>query len=267
MAAKHRTPVLALVMLLAVATAAADTVITAEEVIACSVESAYPDFVFLGLTRRQHKMLSTRDIYELRLSDSSRVAELTTQLPQVRVVLDSGQAVPPPATRNREMLRLRLDWARKARAEGLFWYPDVIDTLARGASPAQMAKRCEDMDVVLDVSGRYNETVAGLLHEVKREEEALRRIRSTAGTLCLSGALGAVLGGTIGAFALAAVAESQNSSGVEYAFMYGCLAGSVAGPGIGVALGAAQRRAGLARHRNRVNDLVRRVNHAVVTAP
>ncbi len=82
-----------LAVLLAATPAAADTVVTAEEVIPCSVESADASFLGLKLPQGGFRVMYTRDIYELRLSDSSRVAELATRLPQLRIILDSGQLV------------------------------------------------------------------------------------------------------------------------------------------------------------------------------
>jgi hypothetical protein len=90
-------------VLLAAATVAADVVITAEEVIPCSVVTCDTSFTRLTLPTGGSRMLNTRDALEIRLSDSSRVAELSTRLPQLRVVLDSGQPVPAPAIRTGEM--------------------------------------------------------------------------------------------------------------------------------------------------------------------
>ena len=97
MPAIRRKFVLGLAVLLAAATAAADTVITAKEVISCSVVSADTNFVRLKLPRGGIRMLNTRDIHEIRLSDSSRVAELAAQLPGLEVTPDSAQPAPPPS--------------------------------------------------------------------------------------------------------------------------------------------------------------------------
>jgi hypothetical protein len=273
MTAIRRKSVLGLAVLLTVATAVADTVITAREVISCSVESAYPDFVFLELTRQHHRMLSTRDVYEIRLSDSSRVAELAARLPQLKVTLDSRQPVPSPAVRAREREQLRLDRAREARAKGLPWDADVLDTLARGVSPNEMAVRYEDMNTALLKCGRSDDTVVELLREVTREKEALRRIwPRVAARYFVYGGCGGLLGLAIGALG-GGVAFSALGEGMDfhdYGLMFiggGCAAGGVLGLAAGVALGADARRGPLAVHRSRVNDLVRRVNRAIASLP
>jgi hypothetical protein len=207
------------------------------------------------------------------------------------VTLDSGQPIPPPAVRAehlrqrhvhdtrtedltehavvRESLQLRLDRAREARAKGLPWYGDVIDTLPRGASPAQMTTWCRNMEVVLRVSGRSDEAAAGLLNEVSHEEEAVRRIWPALGTTCLAGALGGALGPLIGIPVGYGVDPNKYSEcgwlGTNGSF-FGCLAGGVAGPVIGMGIGAWARVSLIARHRNRVNNLARRVNRAVVAS-
>jgi hypothetical protein len=196
MTATHRTLVLGLAVLLAAAMAVADTVITAEEVISCRwVESAGPDSIRFTPPGLRTGVLSTRDICEIRLSDSSRVAELAAQLPGVRVILDSGQPIPPPAVRAEQ---LRQERAHEARAEDLPEYAVVVETLAHNASPAKMAARCRDMDAVLRECGRGDDTVVELLREIDREEAALRRIWPEAGTYLLSGTCCGLLGMTAG---------------------------------------------------------------------
>ena len=104
MTAMRRLSVLVPAVLLAAATAAADVVITADEVIHCwDVRPAGSDSVCFMLPRLELRTLSTLDIYEIRLTGPGRVAALSSQLPQVRVVLDSGQPIPAPAARARQM--------------------------------------------------------------------------------------------------------------------------------------------------------------------
>ena len=289
MTAIRRVSAPGLALLLAAATAAADTVITIDEVVGCSVTSADADSVRIRLTRPSRRPRSTRDayeishaagrsrtiptadIYEIRLSNPSRFTELSTRLPQLRVILDSGQAIPPLAVRVREIC-LRLDGTGEVRAEGLFW---PVDTLARNSSPAEMGTRCRDMGARLRWCRRSDNPIVELLFEVNGEEKALRGVWPGAGTSCLSGALGWVLGVPTGAVIGFAVDPhmrtwySARGSG-EYpsaGLLWGCAAGCVGGPVIGAAIGAAHRRALLAGHRSRINDLVRRVNRAVGTAP
>jgi hypothetical protein len=264
----RRTLVLGLAVLLAAATAAADTVITADEIIACSVESADASFLSLKLPQEGLRILYTRDIFEVRLSDSSRVAGLAAQLPEVRVALDTGQPVPPREDRAREMLRLRLERTREARAKGLPGYPDVVDTLPLRTSPSEMAARCRDMDVVLCECGRSDRTVAGLQRETRSEQAALHRLGLMAVTTCLAGTLGGVPGGLIGiAIGVASTIPAQSGAEEGGGAMLGCGVGGAVGAAVGVTIDIVHNRGILARHRNLVNDLVRRVNRAVVTAP
>jgi predicted nucleic acid-binding protein len=275
--------VLGLAVMLAAATAAADTVITAKEVISCSVESADADAVRLKLTRprrralsrreayelgwRRRRILSTIDVCEIRLSDSSRVAELAAQLPRVKVTLDSGQYVPPSAVRAREMLRLEQDLAREARARGLPW----IDTLVLSSSPGEMASRCRYMTAMLRAGGRSDKTVAGLLREVRREEAALRRTWPQAaarsliyGTGC--GLLG--MGMTLGTlYYLAIQGEGHAEPSDAGCIVGGSAAGGALGLITGVALAVKSQKRLLARRRGHVNDLVRKVNRVFASPP
>jgi hypothetical protein len=268
----RRSFVLGLAVLLAAATAAADKVITAQEVISCRVVSASADSVRLTLTQGQSRTLPTWDVYEVRLSDTARVAELAVQLPRAKVILDSGQSVPPPEVRTREAMRLRLDLAREARAKGLPWHADVVDTLARRTTPDEMAARCRDMDAALRECGRSDRTIAELLREVSREQATLRRLWPRAGpALCLASGTG--LGGCTGVLIGEGIRPTVIDCGIGYGpggmdiggGPVGCLVGSVAGSLGGAAIGIGYRAVLIARHRNRVNDLVRSVNRAIAS--
>jgi hypothetical protein len=265
MTATSQKLVLVLAVMLQASTANADTVITTREVVSCRVESATADSVHLKLPRWRRRSLSTRDVYEIRLSDSSRVVELAAKLPQLRVSLDCGQPVPPQAVRIREMVRSRLDRIREARTEGLPWCADVVDTLPREATPAQMEAWCHDMDFALRECGQSDGTAATLLRDVSQEEESVRRIWPGVRTCCLSGTLGGVGGGPIGL-----MVESRADS--PYAVIpcgagIGLAVGCVAGPAISMIIGTAWRNTLVARHRNRVNDLVRRTNRVFAFLP
>jgi len=236
--------VLGLAVLLAAATAAADTVIIADEVIFCRVVSADTNFVRLELPEGGIKMLYTRDVSEIRLTDSSRVAELVTQLPQARITLAPARQI------------------------------GALDTLSRNASPTEMAARCRDMDAVLRECGRSDNTVFDLLREVDREQEALRGIWPRLGlVLCLASGTG--LGGGIGAFIGEAIRPTVINCGMGYGPGYvhigggpvGCLVGSVVGTLGGAAIGISNRAVLVARHRGRVNDLIRKVNRAIASQP
>ena len=203
------TLMLGLALLLMVAPTAADTVITAEEVISCSV-------------------LST-DV------DAARATEPGALFPGVSVASYTG----------------------------------VLDTLARNASPAEMAARCRDMYAVLRDCGRSDDTVVELLREVGREEQALRRIRPH-WAKCLGSGLGCgLLGMVAGSYLVAAAVDGdvmEHSTGIGVGAA-GCAAGGALGLITGVALSAASQKRLLADHRSHVNDLVRRVNRAVASSP
>src|SRR5512138_459463 len=96
-----RRPVFAfgLAALLAAVPAAADTVVTATEVIPCSVQSADSNYVRMKLPSGGIRVLYTRDVYEVRLADSVGLAVLAARLTDI-VRFDSGQAVPAPAERS-----------------------------------------------------------------------------------------------------------------------------------------------------------------------
>lgn len=240
----HRTFVLGLALLLAAATAAADTVITANEVISCSVVSADTNFVRLKFPQGGIRMLNTRDVREIRLADSSRVAELAVRLPGLRTTLDATRPAPPPSVPASNLLR---------RA-------GMIDTLARNASPAVMAARCRDMYAALRACGRSNDTLRDLFIEVSREQEALRRIWPQV-ELTYSlyvptvGLLSWLTGGLV-----SCVIDPCGSNPVGP--IVGCVAGSLGG----AAIGAWQSSILVARHRDRVSDLIRWVNRAVAPA-
>jgi hypothetical protein len=255
-----RTFVLGMVVLLAATPAAADTVVTAKEVISCSVVSADTNFVRLKLPQGGIRMLNTRDVHEIRLSDSSRVAELAAHLPELAVTPDSAQPAPPPSVPAGSRPR----------------YAGVVDTLAPNASPVQMVARCGEMEAVLRESGRSDRTVVGLLWEVQHEEEKLRRPWYwPEGNTCLYG-LG--FGGLPGALIGFAVGEASRPTGCYWfgdnaypvigGGPVGCLVGWAAGSVIGMAIGTPLQVKALAKHhRSCVNDLVRRVNRAIASPP
>lgn len=277
MTAIRRTFALGLAMLLAAATAVADTVITADEVISGRVVSAGLDSIRLLLPGPRTGILSTRDIYEIRLSDSGRVAELEARLPGLKITLDSGQYVPSPAVRYRERMQLRLDQARRAQAENLPGHADAVDTLVRNAAPAVMAARCRDMDAVLRECGRSDGTVAELLREVRREQEALRVIwpgwRTCLSSCLVGGGAGSVIGILVGEAIRPTVSGYFGGPDMYIpciapggGFVGGPI-GLVAGSVIGMPIGAVLRANLLARHRSRVNELIRRANRVVASPP
>jgi hypothetical protein len=262
-----------------VAPAAADTVITAQEVISCSVVSASADSVRLTLSQGKSRTLPTWDVYEVLLSDTARVAELAALLPRAKVILDSGQLVPLPEVLTREAMRLRLDRARESRARGLPGQADVVDTLARNASPAAMAARCRDMDAVLRECGRSDDTVFYLLRDVDREREAIRGIWAQWPTLLCIECVG-VPSGCTGFWVVEAIRPTEvytDCIGIGPGGRYpsncvldvggpvGLIVGTVAGYLGGAAIGSGWRAVLVAKHRYRVNDLIRRVNRAVAS--
>jgi len=270
------TLVLALASLVAATTASADTVITAEKVMSCSVGSAGADSVRLTLTRKQHRTLPAWDIYEVRLSDPNRMAELAALLPRAKVTLDSGQSVAPPEVRILEAMRLRLDRARAARAQGISWPTDAVETLALRASPAEIAMRCLEMDAVLRHCGRSDDTLVGLTSEVDREAEGLRGFHLGIAT-CLAAPGGMLLGTIGGTFIGGALAPQQeggsfdeqlgNACGGCASALVGSAVGLAVGPLVGLGVRQELRERSIASHHARVNDLVRRVNLAVASSP
>ena len=265
MRVKTRPFAFGLAALLAASTAAADTVITAEEVIACSVESADTGQIRLKLPQGGSMALRTSDIYEVRLSDSGRVAELSGRLPQSRVVPDPGGPVPPPATRALEMLRVRLERLRRARAEGLPWNTDILDTLERGAALSEIEARCRQISTVLLECGRGDQVIAELLRESNREEEALHRIWPAAVTSLVGAPLGALPGAYIGAVIgdLIQPPPSQGCQAANGGAIVGCPVGCLLGAGIGAGIGMQLRKNTIAWHRNRVNALIFKINYAL----
>ena len=234
MTAISRKSVLGLAVLLAAATAAADTVITAEEVVfRRRVEWAGPDSIRLTPPGLRTGILSTRDVCEIRLSDSSRAAELAARLPGVRVA----------------------------------WHADVLDTLAANASPVEMAARCRDMYAALRECGWSDATVPRLLNEIGREDDAQSELWPRVGKVFLYGTGGALLGGLIGGVIGEAIEPTQElgyPGGGCVGGPVGCAVGAV----IGLSIGSSGSEAYLMRmHRSRVNDLVRCVNLAVAAAP
>ena len=192
-------------------------------------------------------------------------------MPQPKVTLDSGQAVPTRAVRAREMLRLRLQRTREAHANGFPGFTDVVDTLPLRTSPAEMVARCRDMDIALCERGQDDRAVAGLRREVLSEQAALRRIWPQQGTCCLSGmlggGLGVIVGGALGLVVVQPVIYGDpvfwDCGGGPVGAVVGCAVGSA----VGVAIDLADNGLILARHRDHVNDLVRRVNRAVSSQP
>jgi hypothetical protein len=166
MPAMCRMLVLGLASLVVAAPALADKIITANEVIPCSVEWADAHSVCLMLPHGVFRGLPILDIYEVRLPDSARVAELTSLLPQARVVLDSGQLVSPPEIRVREAMLLRLDRAREAHTNGTPWPMEIVGMPSPKPSPEELAWRCMEMDAVLRHCGRSDSVIAGLLRGI-----------------------------------------------------------------------------------------------------
>jgi hypothetical protein len=130
------------------------------------------------------------------------------------------------------------------------------------------------MYAALRECGRSDRTIAELLREVSREQATLRRLwpRAVVPALCLSGT---VLGGCTGVLIGEGIRPTVIDCGIGYGpggmdiggGPVGCLVGSVAGSLGGAAIGTGYRAVLIARHRNRVNDLIRRGNGAVASQP
>jgi hypothetical protein len=254
--------VLGLAVLLAAGTAAADTVITAREVLSCSVETVDADSARLRLKKGKRRSLPAWDVYEVRLSDPNRVAELAALLPRAEVLPDYRQSIPAPEVRIREAMRLRLD---RARARGLPEDTAVLDTLTIGASPDDMTSRCREMGAVLSVCGQSDRDIARLQSEINREAEELNKIPLkatpyTCGITCcglMGGAVGAVLGGV----------AAGGLAGAIPGLLAGVAVGTIPGSAIGSSVGGRTRSTEVERHRGRVNQLIRGVNRVAASAP
>ena len=278
---------LGLAVLLAAATAAADVVITADKVVHCSkVEPAGSDSVRFTLPGLEQRTLSTSSIYEVRLADSSRVAELSAQLPHLRVRLDSGQPAKPPVGRARwEMMELVVDGVSWAGAPDPPMRAHVLDTLCLPTTPEKMMAKCREMDTLLRNYERNDTTVVSLLREVRNEQAVLRGVWPGERTRLFSGA-GGILGMAVGTwrgwikgpprcappcwyfvpFPGTPTCGSTPAVCVIGAAPVGCVVGGVLGYVLGACTGAWLREEALKEHRNRVNGLVRRVNRAVASA-
>jgi hypothetical protein len=233
------THLLVLAVLLAAATAAADVVVTDKEVIKCHVISCDTISLRLEMPSGGTRTFYTRDIREIHLSDSGRVAELADRLPQVRITQDSVRRAGP------------------------------LDAEFQNATPEEMVAKCRELYGVLLASGQNTDTIAVLLRDVEREEQALRRIWPSAAALCLPGILGGIPLGILGA--AIGFRAFQNAGHEDCGPCLGCAEGGVLGGAVGSALGAIlgadARRRTIVAHRERVNTLVRRVNRAIATAP
>jgi len=276
MSVVSRTSVLGLAVLLAAATAAADVVITANEVIHCwDVRPAGSDSVCFTLPRLELRTLSTFDIYEVRLTDSSRAAKLSTRLPLLKITLDSGQPVPPPAVRAEQLQQERV---REARVSGVSGYAGGIDALPPSASQAEMATRCRDLNAALLQCDRDDDTVVQLLRDVNVEAEALR-LAPRQPAMYLYPPCGCLLGMAIGTLIGWVTAPPTVNDPYNVFFSdstlivdasgccFGGAAGGTAGLVTGVTLGMESHEGRLDGHRSRVYELIRRVNRAVGTTP
>jgi hypothetical protein len=276
----RRKLVLVLAVLLTAAAAAADTVITAEEVISCSVESASADSVRFALNRKRFSTLPAWDVYEVRLSNPDRLAEVGSLLWRSKVLLNSGQSILSPRIRTLEAMRLRLERARETGAQGVRWYSVVVETLAANASPARMAARCLEINAVLRHCGRGDDTVAGLTSEVDHEAAELRGLGSGKAT-CVSAMWGGLLGGAGGSIIgwnagppvgdepgtmAGCLQEGFNAYAASIRGLIGCGVGLAAGSLVGLAVSHGLRESRLASHRARVNELIHRVNRAMMPA-
>lgn len=80
----------------------ADIVITNKEVIRCTLLEADKLYVRVRLPEGGIRVIKTEDVYEIRLSDFSRVEEFADKLPGVRVVPDTGRVFAPPKIKEEE---------------------------------------------------------------------------------------------------------------------------------------------------------------------
>ena len=258
MTAICRKSVFGLALLLAAALAAADTVITAEEVIPCSVVSADTNFVRLRLPDGGIRMLETHNVREIRLSDPSRVAAVAAELGHLEATPDSGRHAPlPDVCAEQERRRSVLDDLAEDLRAGR-----GMDTLPRSTTRAAMVAWCRELrTALLDCSPR-DDAVARLSGDVDREAAELRTVPPVA---CSRGcaAFGGLLGAAVGAGIVYAMDPTYGSpfsdAGVQLGFYTGGFLGVLTGYGGSEIL----RNRILAHHRKKVNDLVRRFNRIV----
>jgi hypothetical protein len=144
----------------------------------------------------------------------------------------------------------------------------VIDTLPRGAALDELRAKCQEMNTQLQHCHRRDDVVDGLLRKVYNEEVALGRILPKGAVSLLGAPLGALPGACIGAI-IGGYIEPPPPQACELAsngILVGCPVGCVVGAGIGAVIGMQWRKGVIARHRNRVNDLVLSVNLVVASA-
>jgi hypothetical protein len=144
-----------------------------------------------------------------------------------------------------------------------------LDTLPLCVSPTEMAALCRRMDTVLRRCGLTDDAIDELLHEVRLEALALGRIWPLSRTWhyalgggVLGGAMGCGVGQAVrpaGCIGVSGAWWGVDLGGTPVGTGVGCAAGSL----IGAAIGIGRRGVLVARHRDRINDLIRRVNRAV----
>jgi hypothetical protein len=257
---RGRTSLLCVAILLAAATAAADTVITAEEVFPCSVVAVDTNFVRIKLPQGGIRVFDTHDVVELRLSDSSRVAH-PLQPSQMPPAQDSATPIPPMS----------------APEDSLPSLATVTDSLLRGVSSETMTEKCRELNSVLRRCGRSDTAIISLLSDVRNEEAALLGIWPQWRRILCAEAIGVPVG--CAGFLIGQAVKPMDGY-LEYGpggpgdFVMDCgggpvglLLGSLVGAIGGQIASNAWRAALVAQHRGRVNSLVRRVNDAVLGAP
>ncbi len=150
---------------------------------------------------------------------------------------------------------------------------DIVDTLTRGASRDGVMAKCQEIGMALRRCGQSNDTLAELLRAIQHQEDAVRRIWPGQADICLvcgpcSGLLGTIVGILLGfAAAVETYGLDQNPSAEMSMVVAGAVTGCAVGSAAGVATGHARRTGLLARHRARVNQLVRRANQVLAGAP
>ncbi len=140
------------------------------------------------------------------------------------------------------------------------------------------------MDTLLRNHERNDTAVVNLLHDVRDEQAALRGIWPGERTRLLSGA-GGILGMAAGTWLGWTKGPPQCAPPLPYFVLntetpvcgytpatcvigtapVGCIVGSAIGYALGAGIGAGLREQALKEHRNRVNELVRRVNRSVAS--
>jgi hypothetical protein len=180
------------------------------------------------------------------------------------------QEVPSPSAEPADTLRAAPDSGAAivpslAAVDTFPTHAEAIDTLDRGASPNQMIAKCREMDAALRACGQAGDSVARLLHEVQQEESELRRIWPPDVSLFISGPLLGLPGWPVRNFFIRPIYPGRDTGSLDEACnaILGGLSCCTPIPMPAVVATRWERTGLMAKHRVRVNKLVRRNNRII----